>query len=43
MLPQTHTSELNELRSQNAALEQLLEVHERTVAEQSERLEAALK
>ena len=35
-------NESQQLRSQLAALEQLLEVHERTVAEQSERLEQAL-
>jgi PAS domain S-box-containing protein len=38
-----NSSELTRLRSQVAALEQLLEVHERTVTEQSDRLEAALK
>jgi len=36
-------SELDKLRAQVAALEQLLEVHERTVAEQSDRLQAALE
>ncbi len=37
------SSNLQQLRSQVAALEQLLEVHESTVAEQSERLEQALR
>jgi two-component system sensor histidine kinase/response regulator len=39
MSPQDQNNELEQLRSQVAALEQLLEVHESTVAKQSERLE----
>ena len=39
MSQQDSSNELQQLRSQVAALEQLLEVHESTVAKQSERLE----
>jgi PAS domain S-box-containing protein len=41
MSQQDAINELQQLRSQVAAPEQLLEVHERTVVEQSERLEQA--
>ena len=43
MSPQDQNHELQQLRSQVAALEQLLEVHESTVAKQFERLELSRK